>query len=646
MAEISQAATPMNTTYGSIIASYDNIEDVVDPPDEGNIPIFIFIGPKLKIKRILKLYYFVFIFMIFRIYYQNGGILMTTIMKTSFFPNGSDESKNSGDPFVFDHPYINYLFESFQFAIPGMLSIVFAFTADYYRFQRANLINYSLGISCFSAFVIAICGYILQPDGYVNPDIEEKFILHKVLGILGLISFCIGLAIYLPASLAYGLDILKGTNWKVIYLYFPLMYFSNNVSSLCSYLRYLDTPDNYLLYNCCVNFVFVLLAWILFIIGRSCKFMSDSEQTIAVGITTGKSIKIICYALRERIFNFKSPEGHWFIQLASEKYYGKFPHQQVQIVSSFLRINFLLLILFVTFIASQMLETGFPNQGYMLSTLYFTDISLQNVYCNKSQEEVYINNISFINYISVIIATPLIEYFFWNVSFYVDINRERNVTGIRKCIKTIENIVRDYFHPIDPILKKMFWGLLCGFSCILCALFLEVARISTIRNNSQHINCSMYNFNHTYKISTISVFSQVPQYCFGGILEVLIFIGIQQFLYFQSYTTFKGCFNSFFLSLYYFYLCFGMIISNTVYTGLDLICTNSKCSLCLIYSDSCSQEDFEYASIVWGVFIVLYVIIIVIFGIFSHYRYYNYKKHNIVGVDYYDHIADPNLIEG
>ena len=569
---------------------------------------------------------------------------MTTIMKSTFFPNGSSESENSGNPFVFDHPYINYWFQSFGFAIPGMLSIIIAFVADYYKYERANLINYSLGISSFSAFVKVICSYNLQ---YTNDSLHD---LQKALSIIVLISFVLGLAIYLPTSLAYGLDILQGTSWKVIYLYFPLMYFVNNISTLLSYLTYLDPPEEYLPNHCLINLATVLLAWILCIIGRSCGFISYYDQTMKVDITLKEAISIIWYALRKRMSNLKVPD-HWFLQMASEKYYGEFKHEKVQIVSSFLRLIFLLSIPLVGYVGSQMIETGFPNQGYMLTIPTLSNLSQQEVFCGD-QKTIYINNLTFINYISIILAIPFFEYFFWNVSFYVDANKEPycikciKVAGIRNCVKRIQNAVRDYFHPLDPILKKMFWGLFFGLFSIICAFYVEIARISTIDYNYQLYTCEEPNFNHTYKISGISVFSQVPQYIFSGLLEVLLFVGVQQFVYFQCYTTFKDAFKSYFMSLYYFNVCLGIMVSNTVYVFLDQMCKKNDCGNCVIYNDTCSDQDFGYAWLVWLVFIILYLIIIGILGTFSHYRYWQAKMLIFKGVDYYDHIATLRDVEG
>ena len=634
----------MSINYGSIIASYDNInrEDVVERPDEGKVPMFILFGPKLKLKRIFKLYYFVLVFMTFRVYYNDGGSLMTTIMKLTFYPNGSIASEDSGDPFVFDHPYINYWLQSFGFAIPGTLSIIFAYLGDYFKYKRANLINYSLGISCFSAFVKVICGYNLQCTNIYLQDLQ------KALSIIVLISFVLGLAIYLPTSLAYGLDILQGTSWKVIYLYFPLMYFVNNISALSSYLTYLDPPATLLPINCLINFATVSLAWILCIVGRSCGCISYYDQTMKVDITLIEAISIILYALKKRMSKLRAP-GHWFLQMASEKYYGKFKHEKVQIVSSFLRLIFLLSIPLVAYVGSQMIETGFPNQGYMLTIPTLT--TQHDMYCDD-QKIMYINNLTFINYISIIIAIPFFEYFFWNVSFYVDAQKEPfcikciKVVTIRNCAKKTQNSVRDYFHPLDPILKKMFWGLFFGIFSIICAFYVEIARISTI-DNYQPIECKKATFNHTYKISGISIFSQVPQYIFSGLLEVLLFVGVQQFVYFQCYTTFKDAFKSFFMSLYYFNICLGIMVSNTVYVLLDRICKpENDCADCVIYNDKCSDSNFGYAWLVWMVFIILYLIIIGIFGTFSHYRYWQAKMMIFKGVDYEDHIASLRDVEG
>ena len=644
--EVSPLSTPLSSNYGSIMASYDNVdeEEVIDRPDEGKVPMFVLFGPKLKLKRVFKLYYFILVFMIFRVYYKNGGVLIPTIMKLSFFPKGSNESENAKNPFVFDHPFINHWFQSFGFAIPGMLSLIIAYVADYFKYQRANLINCSLGISSFSAFVTVICGFIFQ---YKYIYLQE---LQQALSIIVLISFVLGLALYLPTSLAYGLDILQGTSWKVIYLFFPLMYFVNNIIVLLSYSTYLDVPDYFLPYNCLVNLVIVLLAWVLCIIGRSCGCIPNYDQTTKVDITLREAFGIIWYALKERMSKLKAPPGHWFLQIASEKYYGKFKHEKVQIVSSFLRLIFLLSVPLVAYMGYQMVETGFPNQGYMLTMLNLTNLSQHDVYC-KDHKYISISDLTIVNRISIIIAIPFFEYFFWNVTFYVDAKKEPfcvkciKVAKIRKCVKRIQNFVRDYFHPLDPILKKMFWGLLFGLFSIICAFYVEIARVTTIERNYNVYECENSTFNHTYKISGISIFSQVPQYVFSGLLEVLLYVGVQQFIYFQCYTTFKDAFKSFFMSLYYFNISMGIMVANIVYVILDQIC-NRDCADCVIYSDTCSDQNFGYAWLVWMVFIILYVILIVILGISSHYRYWEAKMLIFKGVDYDDHMANERDIEG
>ena len=92
-------------------------------------------------------------------------------------------------------------------------------------------------------------------------------------------------------------------------------------------------------------------------------------------------------------------------------------------------------------------------------------MTFQKKYC-KDHKYISISDLTIVNRISIIIAIPFFEYFFWNVTFYVDAKKEPfcvkciKVAKIRKCVKRIQNFVRDYFHPLDPILKKMFWGLL------------------------------------------------------------------------------------------------------------------------------------------------------------------------------------------
>ena len=626
----------------------------IETPEDGRVPMFGLIGPNLKLKRVLKLYYFILIYVLYRFYYNNAGKLATSMLSLAFFPNSSSNgSSNSGDPFSLDHPYFKFLFQMFEYIIPSFLSIIFAFVSDYGKYQRAYLLNYSLGISSFAAFVITICGYVLSVRRFVSTPLPlvldvVGLPLHKILSVLGLISFEIGLALFIPISLAYGLDLLEGTKWKVAYFYFPLMYVANNVGNAFSYLDYLDATPSHLNINSLICLVVVIIAWVLFIIGRGCRILPD-HRSDKDDFTIHEGIKMFYYALKKRMTD-KSPRGHWFIQLASVEHFGKYSHEKVQRISAFFRIHFCLILLLLIFTAFQVLETVFPQQGYMLSIP--SPVNQTVMYCG-SQNTPYIDNLHFINSFGILLCTPLFELLFWNIAFcskddtqpkffkYIKNGLIKN--GLQKIIK----LIRDYFHSFDPILKKIFWGLFFGLASIICALLVEVIRIVTIPVNQQQINCNPFGFRHKYRISGISIFSQVPQYMLGSLLEVLTLIGIQQFIYFQWFHTFKSSYKSSFLGLFYLYYALGSMLANVTYSLIDSSCQKKyNCQLCFVYNDACSDNDFELTTVIWAVLIMVYLVIIVFFGMFSHYRHFQNKRMHLRGDDFHNQFIDCSQTEG
>ena len=602
------ASTESDSTYNVV----EDLTECVQVEEDGLYPIFIIAGPRIKFIRLVRLFCFFIINMLFAVYYINASQMLQSMAKFIVFNSTSLPNK----------PHVMYLMPVLLNGVPLFLSVVFGFLSDYTHYQRAYLLSYSFIFSSFSAFCMLVCDFLISPHG-VDLEDRQALALYALL-YLSIILYIIGHAIFLPISLAYGLDLLEGTKWEVKYLYFPMYYVTHNIGYLGGVMVYISF-DLRLKTDCILIFCLMISIMILYLVFRMFKIFPvfDKPATFDV-ISFRKGVEIFWNSVRVLRTGQRSPRGHWFIQLSSEVYYGKYPRKQVQMVASFFEINFLLFFLFFFFAITQAMFELFPEQGYGLR--FQSNITV--VVChNRSQAEQSqyqepdgtIVSLVFINFITVILLTPFVEYYFYKIIFFFNSSENLRDAGgkksiwrkVLKCLRCFDR----YWHVYDPILKRIFWGSIFGLLSVVYALCVEIARIHTLHTKI----CNQSN--HTYVYSNVSIFSQIPQYTCSGILEIVSYIGCLQFVYFQSNNTYKDQLKGLFFGLFYFYLGLAGILCSLTYYLLSVISFYSS-TICLTHNIHCGDH---VTNITWIPYVILFIasfFVTAAFAVFAHYRHH------------------------
>ena len=334
-------------------------------------------------------------------------------------------------------------------------------------------------------------------------------------------------------------------------------------------------------------------------------------------ISCKKAFEIFKHSLKVYLSGQKSPRGHWFIQLSSDAHYGKYPRKHVQMVASFLEINFLLLFIFTLFTTTQAKLALFPKQGLLLKL----PVS-QKTHPPCADETEFMFSLIWINFLTIVLLTPLIEYYFYKIMFFYNSpenfrNSEQKKTVWQRTFKCLRCFDRCW-HVYDPILKRIFWGSIFGSLSLLFALFVEVARVTTLDDNS---TCTIIKYSQilSYRFSSTTIFVQIPQYIFSGLLEIVSYIGCFHFIYFQSNSTYKDQLKGLFFGLYYFYMGLAIIVSDLVYYAWDVI--SQKLNICLSYTSSCGKSNYPLTWIPFVPLVLLSTVVLLIFAFFAHYRH-------------------------
>ena len=595
------ASTEPDSTYNIVEAPIESLQ----VEEDGLYPIFIIAGPRIKLMRLVRLFCFFTIILLFSVYYINTNQLLQSMAMFIAFNSTSLPGNNSD---------VLYLMPALLNGLPPLLSVIFGFLSDYTHYQRAYLLSYSFVFSSFSAFCLLICDLLISPG---RVDLDDKPALFALI-YLSVILYIIGMSMFYPISLAYGLDLLEGTKWEVKYLYFPMYYVVNNLGHLGGISYYIHFNIKSQLVIGYVIFCLMILIMILYLVFRLFQiFPVFDKRTKFDVISFRKGVEIFWNSVRVLRTGQKSPRGHWFIQLSSEVYYGKYPREQVQMVASFFEINFLLFFLFFLFSITEAMFALFPRQGYELR--FLTDI--HEVKCSTQEEpNGTMVNLIFINFITVVLLTPFIEYYFYKIIFFF--NSSENLKAARekksiwrkvlKCLRCFDR----YWHVYDPILKRIFWGSIFGLLSIVFALSVEIARSHIV----SHGICDQPTKNFTY--SEVSIRSQIPQYTLSGILEIVSYIGCLQFVYFQSNNTYKDQLKGLFFGLFYFYGGLARIICQLTYYLLSVISHSNNNNICLTHIIPCDDGMTNLSWIPLAILFIASLIVTAAFAVFAHYRHH------------------------
>ena len=591
--------------------SFCNIQSPTEPikptGEEGGYPILLISGPNIKILRLVRLFCFFLIIMMYTVYSANATKLLESVTIMISLNKSTDKT-------------LLYVLPTILNGLPPFLAVVFGFVSDYKHYQRAYLLSYSFVFSGCSSFFLMLCSMLLLVTGQ-HYEIQQAL---KALISLSILFHIFGFSIFLPISLGYGLDLLEGTKWEVKYLFFPIYYVVQNLGYFGGVLTYVyfDSKTHWK-DSCTANFSLMVCTLLLFVIFRVFRILPLFDQPIEFDVIPfRKAIEIFKNSVKIYLSGQKSPRGHWFIQLSSDAHYGSYPRKQVQMVASFFEINFLFIFIFTLFTATQAMLALFPRQGILLRLPPNT----MEVSCpNQSTERMY--SLIYINFFTIVVLTPFIEAYFYKIVFFY--NSQENLRSFEmkrsfwqefyRCLRCFDR----YWHISDPILKRIFWGSIFGFLSLLFALFVEISRITSL--NGDNCTIEFYAENLTFKCSTTSIFAQIPQYVASGLLEIVSYIGCLQFIYYQTNKTYKDQLKGLFFGLYYFYMGLAIMLDDLFYFLFGVISENT--GICLTYISSC--EDSNSPPLIWISFVLLIslsAIVLLLFACFAHYRHYQLSR--------------------
>ena len=601
------------------LATYSIIESPmksIETKDDGKVPIFLIFGPKIKFLRWVRLLCFFIIYCMYTAYASNTRVILESITK---------EILTNGSIVDVSNPHLTYLLPILLIGLPLILSVLFGFVSDYKHHQRTYMLSYGFISSLSSSFITMLCSFLIQLESESSHNgIRETLI---ALIFLSITLHIIGLSIFLPISVGYGLDLLEGTNWEVKYLFFPILYVVQNLGYFGSVLRYVHFPsDTYLRESCIAVFSLMVCILILFTIFRLTQILPSFHKPREFDVISfKKAFEIFKNSVKVRLSGQKSPRGHWFIQLSSDAHYGKYSRKHVQMVASFLEINFLFIFIFMLFTTTQAKLALFPKQGLLLKLPVPHKTNSQ---CPESESESeFMFSLIWVNFLTIVLLTPLIEYYFFYMMFFYNSpenfrnsNEKKSVwQRTLKCLRCFDC----YWNIYDPTLKRIFWGSIFGSLSIVFALWVEVARVITLDDKSI---CTIvkYSQNISYRFSNTSIFVQIPQYIFSGLLEIISYIGCFHFIYFQSHSTYKDQLKGLFFGLYYFYMGLAIILSDLIYYVYD--CISEEFNICLSYTSSCGKKNSPLTWIPLALLILLSAVVLLIFAFFAHYRHNQLSK--------------------
>ena len=582
-------------------------------------PLLYFWGPKIPLFERNSLYYFLSILILQRIYYYNSYFLLSQMLTNTF-----EIFRSSG-----------YILSILLLSLPVLLAPFLGYLSDLPRFPRHCLLNVSLVLSFVSSLLLAVCYAIMNFTSLDDADFFQNIpqislIIIQILSIISLLLFILGFALFLPLSCPYGLDILNENGIPTLILYFSMFYVANNIGSVFAYFKYLSFPANQLFYHSIAVIPVIFSAWLMLSIGR-CSNILPRSPLIHCEYSFRSGFGVVWQALKRRLVEGKTIEQGSILKYALRDHGGSYRLNMVRGTSSLVKINASLSMLLLVFGVYGTITHLFPTQSDFLSWPVLRNIS--ETYCYK-QNYVHFDNISFVDFLSVILFAPIFEYFFFDLTF----GFRPNSSSLPWCIKCIRieklrkltyytrDMLRRYLL-VENLLKRMFYGLILMLVGILVALIIDIFRVKA---DTEQLICNKTN--NTIQFSNLSIFIQIPQYAFIGFLEVVTLIGSLQFVFYQCNKHFGSAMKGFFFGLYYFYLGLGNLIVNIFYLTFEQICFNYGCDYCVVYTQHCNAGELTLTWIPLAfAFCICFIFNFVPFFFFAHSR--QWKLDNEVEYD-------------
>ena len=601
------------------------LQDFVPPRKNTFKPCFFF-GQRIPTVHRPGLYLHLIIVGLQTYFFFNMKEIMNITLERTFHPSLENQ---------FIYPLISasaYLF------IPFIV-----YFCDQKMFPRYYLILTTLALA-FLAGIILLVVVLLETfensklidfkkeNGSIVGDIDNW--VEYSFSTVSLVIFEITFALSYPFSIIFGLDLLDGTPFETILLYFPLFYIAKNLGGSLAYLLYVRWLKKYLYIHCSIaNFV-LLFALVLTVIGRLLGYFKDSAIANS-NFSSQRGLKLLISAFKLRFIDKKIADYKSLMLYAARKKGYADAKSLVERTLAMTKINSIFFILTPLLSSYQVLYQLFPEQADSLNFLPLPVTNEKNnkFYCNT---ESYFISYWFVNPLTILISILVIEYFFYDIVFSLRNHIpcwircfQRDSKSIREgCLYSLRRKLQKHFTLVDPILKRVFWGLPFGLLSAFCAITVEICRTKF----PVSLNCS---YGEAY-LSKVPLIAQVPQYFFSGILEAISIIGLLQYVYFLCSNYFQNSLKGFFFSLYYFYYGLAGVVSNTANLILFDICyskckndngnSNTTNSICLLYNSRCKTSKQPDSWAIWVVLIGIYLIMIPLFYIFSHYKHWQRVK--------------------
>ena len=623
----------LNSTDYQLITAHR--EDPV-PYSWNTFKPFLFFGQRIPNLYRPGLYLHLFIVVLQYFFFINTQVIIDLVLQRSFY---SVLENDFASPLLFS---ISYLI------IPFIV-----YFCDRQMISRYKLVLSFLLMAFIASCILLILLLFEHFEKQILADVSINLVLYFVYGMkylsCGLICmlFSISYALSKPLSIAFGLDLLQGTHYETLLLYFPLFYISFNIGSSFSYLVYVKFVKDYPYLHCTVTTVIILLALLLTMFGKFRGYFQD-YAIVANNFSFKKGLKLLFAAFKLKIFARKKADFRKLMLFTARKREYEDPHCLVDRTLAMVKINLILFTLIPLLGAFQILNQLFPEQAYFLNFIPKPVTHPDNVkyYCDS---ENYFSSYWFVNNLTIVLFVPFIEYLFNDIIF--ECSRcempcwvsciSFGIKFIRtNCIHPFRKRLHKYLASVDPILKRIFWGLPFGLLSALCALVVEIIRIQF----PYELKCGEGKY---YFSSLVPLISQIPQYFYSGLLEAISIIGLLQYVYYLCSFHFKNSLKGFFFSLFYFYYGVAGVISNIFNFSLDEICAN-HCNLnftsdtdisynsnganywCLVTNTDCSTSVMPNAWAIWVIVILIYLVMIPMFYIFSHWNHWSsIRRENI-----------------
>ncbi|KAI6652680.1 hypothetical protein LOD99_4463 [Oopsacas minuta] len=586
-----------------------------DQDKNNHVKICVIFGPKIPPSVRRGMFLLLTIVALQRFFYYSYSVLLSDMLTYSMKVSNND-----------------YTFTLLQ-QVPLIFSSPVGLCCDLLKFRRGRLVHFSLFIYLFASVSLLIATALVFycfTTHHEYPPIGKlsyhfSFFI-SAFSILAFVLFMIATIIFFPISLVYGLDILFETSDAACLFYLALSYFSFNLGNTFAYIQYFSFSPETNMYQAIILFLFLLLALIIFSVGR-CMHLLDDSIVIKTDYSFCMGAGILCQALA-RFCTCKLrrlPKRRSFFHLANKEYGGSFSNEMVEMVKSmlWLHLNLIMLLPFFGLFFGYLVLFSQQSSVLYMPSIGYNDSSV----CDKGHNEnIHLSSLAFLDSFTILIFLPLFEYVFYKLTLgYENDKAPWFVNCISRkflCLRVLQSNLRDahvklcnYF-AIDSIMKRMYWGLYLAIVGVFASLIVEYIQII-----SEKIDVSCANPTRHDYVSTLSIFSQIPQYVFFAMFECVTMVGSFQFIYYLCNHHFGSSLKGFFFGLHFSYLALSQAVLAGIFWGIGSFCVDRDCIHCYVHNGECTDyNNLTKTWVVWATVLGALLIVFVFYFFIVHYR--------------------------